>query len=522
MTTEKEQKPIIPPFLNQCVKSFTAVCEAMPNPLMIVGDTGTGKGYVFLREFERHFLEKQPDAKIRRVNVAMIPETLIEDALFGHDKGAFTGADKERIGLVENHDLLILEEIGTLPQHVQAKLLTFIEDKKYYRVGGDEEKDAEDIQIVATTNMKTIATNSKEEGFRLDFWSRFFRFYIPALWQRRTDVLHYFRHFAPETFPELRPWEIMSLLCYHWPGNVREIMTLAKEIELAIKRRSALRDEMILIDPDGTAPDGAAGRDDQITHAAMLERARAGNWKPQLVKDVENEKKKLLKKIEREKFSRTPYWTDFQDAMRSTITNLEDKCTSFRRSLELNGVDVVFLEKALNTYGLGLDYRSQKTPLKDSDPENFSEHIQEGLTFFCSLFCKDQLSPRDLLSDRTDNRPIHIPYGPRWPDLNQKKLHKLATDCLRYIGIKLNGELPEAEAGRAAFFEAVGIPETDPIPAQETKDAGGNIEQTDEERLRSYYQNLLASNPGNVSAAARKAGVIRTTFVKRLKKLGLK
>jgi len=462
MTTEKEQKPIIPPFLNQCVKSFTAVCEAMPNPLMIVGDTGTGKGYVFLREFERHFLEKQPDAKIRRVNVAMIPETLIEDALFGHDKGAFTGADKERIGLVENHDLLILEEIGTLPQHVQAKLLTFIEDKKYYRVGGDEEKDAEDIQIVATTNMKTIATNSKEEGFRLDFWSRFFKFDVDPLHKRRDDILHYFAHFAPETFQKLRPWEAMTLLCYHWPGNVRELKTLAMEIEVRKRER-----------PGGPL---------------------------------------------------VAWHTRFHEALIGTQTGLSlDACTRFRNSLRMNGIDVDFLEKALNHYGLGLNMLSKEEPFRKGDPAGLAALASVGLRFFADLFQKDSSGNKNLLADRTDYMiPITVPYGTGALRINKKKLNRLSADCLRYIGIDAKGQLPNVK-DVSEFLTAIGMHETDPIPPPETKDAGEEKTlQTRDECLRSYYTGLLNYTGGNVSEATRISGDDKRTMYKYLKKYGLK
>ena len=517
MTTEMESKNwIYPPKLKIIKEEFISLTELAiqeddKTPLMICGDTGSGKS-AFIEIFKQHFLKNKKKAEIAHLNIATIPEKLIESTLFGLEKGSFTDATVSKKGIVDVADLLILEEIGELPSFIQAKLLTFIEDGIAYPVGANKPRpNTRRLPIVATTN-------KQQKDIRPDFYARFYKFNVPALHQRRTDVLHYFQFFAPETFQELRPWEIMSLVCYHWPGNVREIMTLAKEIKLAIKRRPTFHDEIILTDTDDNAR-----RSGQITYEEMLERARAGDWKPDFVKNAEKEKKKLLKKIKEAKLSLKPCWSDFHDAMRSTTTNLEDKCTSFRRSLELNGVDVVFLEKALNTYGLGLDYRSQKTPLKDSDPENFSEHIQEGLTFFCSLFCKDQLSPRDLLSDRTDNRPIHIPYGPRWPDLNQKKLRKLATDCLRYIGIRLKGELPDPEAGIAAFFEAIGMHNPDPIPAPETKDAGEEKTlQTRDECLRSYYTGLLNYTGGNVSEATRISGDDKRTMYKYLKKYGLK
>lgn len=449
---------IYPPWLKIIEKEFISLSELLcggneKTPLLICGETGSGKS-AFTDIFKQRFLKKKQDLKVVTVNIAAIPEQLIESALFGHIKGAFTGATKTKKGFVDNANLLILEEIGELPSFIQAKLLTFIEDGIYYPVGATEPKEAGELQIVATTN-------KQQKDFRPDFYARFYRFNIPALYQRRTDVLHYFRYFAPETFQKLHPWEIMALVCHHWPANVRELKTFAKEIELAKIRKSKLAYK---------------------------------SWR-----------------------------SDFHDAMISTITNIENRCDSFRRSLELNGVDVMFLEKALNTYGLGLDYRSQKTPLKDSDPENFGALIQIGIEFFCSLFFKDLYSSHNLLADRTDNLPRDIPYGPRWPDLNQKKLRKLAADCLRYIGIRLKGELPDPEAGRAAFFEAIGVHNPDPIPAPETKAAGEEKTlQTRDECLRSYYTGLLNYTGGNVSEATRISGDDKRTMYKYLKKYGLK
>ena len=168
---QQDDKWLFPPQLERTKKDFLSLLDTMAGerrsvPLMIVGNTGVGKS-AFIDHFERHFLQRKPGRQVRRVNVAAIPETLIESTLFGHLKGSFTGAIRNRKGLVESADLLILEEIGELSQPVQAKLLTFIEDGIYYPIGADAPKPARHIQIVATTNRT-------EKDFRPDFYHRFF------------------------------------------------------------------------------------------------------------------------------------------------------------------------------------------------------------------------------------------------------------------------------------------------------------------------------------------------------------
>lgn len=428
---------------------------------MIVGDTGTGKGFVFLEEFERQYLKRNPGAKIRRVNVAAIPATLIESELFGHEKGAFTTAVNKKRGLVEGHDALILEEIGVLPQSVQAKLLTFIEDKKYITVGGTEEKKAHGLQIVATTNMKTIATTSMEEGFRLDFWSRFFKFYVPPLYKHRMDVLFYFAHFAPDTFRELRPWEAMTLLCYHWPGNVRELKTIAVEIEIQKRKR-----------PEGPL---------------------------------------------------VPWHSQFHETIIGTQTGLSwDACPRFRNSLRMNGIDVDFLEKVLNKYGLGFDISSKKEPFKNGDIENLTALALIGFDHvFADLFFKNGSANKNLLSDRTDYQiPIGTLHGIGGPRVNKKKMYRLVADCLQYIGVNAKGKLPDVNTGYD-FVRLLGAKEKDPIPAQEKNADNANINQSEEDFMRAHYRKMLASARGNVSEAARNAKLSTSTLRKRLVKYGL-
>jgi DNA-binding NtrC family response regulator len=465
---EKKEKWIVPQGLEWTVEDFRSVCDILSKaprktPLMVMGDTGVGKS-LFVERFEDHFKKKNPDASGPRVNVAAIPETLIESELFGHEKGAFTGANRKRPGLVENKDLLVLEEIGELKSHVQAKLLTFIEDGIFYPVGAREPKKAGDIQIIGTTN-------KEEDDFRADFYHRFFHFKVPPLYRRRSDVLHYFAHFSPDTFRELRPWEAMTLLCHNWPGNVREIETFALEVELEKARR-----------------------------------------------------------LDRSVNSRR---TPFLDAAIGTQTGLAwDWCPKFRNSLKMNGVDVDCLESNLNRFGLGLDNTSKKNLFKNVTPKEICFKLDDGLLFFAGLFWKSRAANVNLLAERGgDQIPVLPPLfllgentGTEAKKL-EEKAEKLVRDCLQYIGKKAAGEIP-AGASVDELLKAVGVTVIDPIPLKGATDAtgaagSGGKPKTEADVLRHYYKDLLEQLRGNVSNVAKLAGINRSNLYDRLKNLDI-
>jgi hypothetical protein len=358
-----------------------------------------------------------------------------------------------------------------LTQPVQAKLLTFIEDGVYYPIGADEPKPARHIQIVATTNRT-------EKDFRPDFYHRFFHFEIPPLYRRRMDILHYFRHFSPLAYQELRPWEIMTLLCHHWPGNVREIETLSLEFSW-------------------------------VTTISDIGPTRALD-------------------------------SQFIEAMIKTTTGLSpEPCRLFRNSLKMNGIDVDFLEKSLNQFGLGLHFanrttplkasvpteariRSRNTPVKDSVPIEYK--INKGLQFFTSLFWKSETDCKNLLEERTgDKIPFYSRHALMMNNPGAKHL-RLVKDCLRYIGVP--GDPPETEEGIIEFLEACRARQDDPIPEPERGSLSeaqrtGKAE-TERAMLRRYYKDLLGQEQGVISEVARRADVNRYTLTARLKKLGLK
>ena len=144
-----------------------------------------------------------------------------QSAIFGHVKGAFLEAEQDKKGLIEkaNEGMLILDGVSELPTQVQAMLLTFIETGKYRKVGSAENQFAK-VQVVGTTN--------NEDALRDDFRFRFFPFYIPSLHERRQDVLYYIAAKFPELIKMLNSSEVLSLLAYQWPGNVREVDRVAR------------------------------------------------------------------------------------------------------------------------------------------------------------------------------------------------------------------------------------------------------------------------------------------------------
>jgi DNA-binding NtrC family response regulator len=209
--------------------------------VLLLGESGTGKE-LFARAV--HHLSPRRDQPFVAINCAAIPETLIENELFGHERGAFTGAGDRRLGKFElaSGGTVFLDEIGELPLAVQGKLLRVIEEKSVDRIGGKAPIPV-DVRIVAATNKNLRAAVDNQE-FRGDLFFRLavFPIDIPPLRDRGEDVVLLARHFAAQLGKELRGREatlsdesIDALRAHRWPGNVREL-------ENAIERACILAD----------------------------------------------------------------------------------------------------------------------------------------------------------------------------------------------------------------------------------------------------------------------------------------
>jgi two-component system NtrC family response regulator len=205
--------------------------------VLILGETGTGKELVARAVHDQSLRAQMP---LVPVNCGALPENLIESELFGHRKGAFTGADEHRTGLLQvaNGGSLFLDEIGELPGAMQAKLLRFLESGEVRRLGDNESLDC-DVRVICATN-RDLAAMVAAGAFREDLWFRIntFEIPIPPLRERMEDIPLLARHLAARfgaprgSEDEVFAPDTLGLLMAHtWPGNVRE---LANVIEHAL------------------------------------------------------------------------------------------------------------------------------------------------------------------------------------------------------------------------------------------------------------------------------------------------
>ena len=246
--------------------------------VLLLGESGTGKE-LFARAI--HHLSPRREKPFVAINCAAIPETLIESELFGHERGAFTGANERRPGKFElaAGGTIFLDEIGDLPLSAQSKLLRAIEEKTVDRVGGRAPVPV-DVRVVAATNRELQAAAEAGE-FRRDLYFRLavFPIEIPPLRERGDDVMLLARHFAAQLGREMRKREATlsdeataALRAHGWPGNVREL-------ENAIERACILADSTALTPADlGLAREGFGqrveeGRADFDTSGTLSEAA---------------------------------------------------------------------------------------------------------------------------------------------------------------------------------------------------------------------------------------------------------
>jgi two-component system nitrogen regulation response regulator NtrX len=197
--------------------------------VLILGESGTGKELV---AGAIHGLSSRRDKNYVRINCAAIPESLLESELFGHEKGSFTGAVRQKAGRVEEADggTIFLDEIGDMSRPLQAKLLRFLEDGSFTRVGSNQELRV-NVRLIAATN-RDIIQAIRQNVFREDLFHRLnvVQFRPPPLRDRGEDLLllarHFLRHFGVAMSKDIRglePAAAEKLLSHHWPGNVREL-----------------------------------------------------------------------------------------------------------------------------------------------------------------------------------------------------------------------------------------------------------------------------------------------------------
>jgi DNA-binding NtrC family response regulator len=221
--------------MNPAMKSLFRYIEAFavsPRPVLVTGESGVGKE-LFARAI--HLMSRRKGALVA-INAAGLDDTVFSDTLFGHRKGAFTGADAPRQGLIEKatDGTLFLDEIGSLGQQSQIKLLRLLQEGDYYQLGSDILKTSNAV-VVAVTN-EDLQNRMKSGEFRKDLFFRLKTHFIhiPPLRQRKDDIPLLLDHFAEIAAKSLQkpqpriPFELPEILsAYEFPGNVRELQSLA-------------------------------------------------------------------------------------------------------------------------------------------------------------------------------------------------------------------------------------------------------------------------------------------------------
>ncbi len=214
--------------MREVFQMISQVCKSSAT-VLIRGESGTGKE---LAANAIHYNSQRAKQPFVKVNCAALPANLIESELFGHEKGAFTGAIRQKPGKFElaNKGTIFLDEIGSLGMDVQVKLLRVLQEREFERVGGYHTVKV-DIRIIAATS-KDLELAVEEETFRSDLYYRLnvFPIYMPPLRERKTDILlladFFLEKYARENQKDIRRLStpaIDMLMQYHWPGNVREL-----------------------------------------------------------------------------------------------------------------------------------------------------------------------------------------------------------------------------------------------------------------------------------------------------------
>jgi len=239
------------PSMKRVISIIRKVCKTNSTVLM-TGETGTGKSFL---AGAIHFNSHRKKNPFIEINCANIPETLLESELFGHEKGAFTGATKIRIGRFEqaNKGTVLLDEIGDLPHALQAKMLRFLEQRAFERLGGNKTIYS-DVRIIATTN-KDLEEEIQKGRFREDLYYRInvINISLPPLKERIEDIEGLALYFLKKHSRNIKkhvegfhPEVLEMFRNYHWPGNLRELSNVIERAVLLTEDKIIHKDSIQL------------------------------------------------------------------------------------------------------------------------------------------------------------------------------------------------------------------------------------------------------------------------------------
>ena len=211
------------------VLDYAAIVADTDSTVLITGETGTGKERIARMI---HVMSRRKDRNFIKVNCAAIPTGLLESELFGHEKGAFTGAVSQKIGRLELADkgTLLLDEVGEIPLELQPKLLRVLQDQEFERLGGTKTIRV-DVRLIAATN-RDLVRAVEEKEFRGDLFYRLhvFPLHLPALRERREDIPKLISHFVEKCAARLHKRievvpddAVQAMMNWKWPGNIREL-----------------------------------------------------------------------------------------------------------------------------------------------------------------------------------------------------------------------------------------------------------------------------------------------------------
>jgi two-component system nitrogen regulation response regulator GlnG len=264
---------------------YTAIGRVAPQNIsvLLLGESGTGKELVAQAIYHH---SSRPTGPFRAINCAAIPDALLESEIFGHEKGAFTDAHRQRIGKLEQADkgTLFLDEVGDMAPLTQAKLLRVLQDQTFERVGGNTPIKV-DVRIIAATNhdLKRLVS---EGLFRSDLYFRLsvVSIQLPPLRERDDDIVllaeYFLRKHGPEFGRPIRtisPEAVEILRGYHWPGNVRELESVIKRSLLAARGTVLLAEFLPTLAEDAPTLSATALSDEQIPSRFIAEQLASGS-----------------------------------------------------------------------------------------------------------------------------------------------------------------------------------------------------------------------------------------------------